>query len=50
MNKSPRCLYCSSFAKFNTADANAIFGELCDKYHGDAFRPPVKHGSPRLLL
>ena len=36
MSKSPRCLYSSSFAKFNTAGANAIFGELCDKYHGDA--------------
>lgn len=36
MSKSPRCLYSSSFAKFNTTNANAIFGELCDKYHGDA--------------
>lgn len=36
MNKSPRRLYSGSFAKFNTADANAAFGELCGKYHGDA--------------
>ena len=31
-----RCLYDSSFKKFLETDDNAIFGELCDKYHGEA--------------
>ncbi len=31
-----RCLYNSSFEEFLKADDNAIFGELCDNYHGDA--------------
>ena len=31
-----RCLYNSSMTEFvGTAD-NVIFGELCDKYHGEA--------------
>ena len=33
---SSRCLYNSSFKKFISADDNFIFGELCDKYHGEA--------------
>ncbi len=36
MNKSPRCLYHSSLADFAIADETAIFGILCDNYHGDA--------------
>ena len=36
MSQSPRCLYDSSFAQFNKADDDAIFGVLCDKYHGEA--------------
>lgn len=35
MNNSPRCLYSSSFAQFNTADPNAVLGILCDKYFGN---------------
>ena len=31
-----RCLYDSSFNKFLETDDNAIFGTLCDKYHGEA--------------
>ena len=31
-----RCLYNSNFEDFLKADDNAIFGELCDNYHGDA--------------
>lgn len=31
-----RCLYDSSFKKFLELDDNAIFGTLCDKYHGEA--------------
>lgn len=31
-----RCLYNSNFKKFNIADENALFGILCDNYHGDA--------------
>lgn len=31
-----RCLYDSSFKKFLESDDNAIFGTLCDKYHGEA--------------
>lgn len=36
MATSPRCLYSSSFAQFNTADPNAVFGVLCENYHGEA--------------
>ena len=36
MRKSPRCLYHNDLASFLTADENAIFGVLCDQYHGDA--------------
>ena len=35
MYKNPRCLYNNSFTNFLTQDKNAIFGEICDKYHGD---------------
>ncbi len=31
-----RCLYNNSFEEFIKTDDNAILGELCDKYHGDA--------------
>lgn len=31
-----RCLYNSSFKNFINTDNNTIFGELCDKYHGEA--------------
>ncbi len=33
---SNRCLYNSSFDKFNNAEDNSLFGLLCDNYHGDA--------------
>lgn len=36
MSKSPRCLFHSNLAVFSYADENAIFGILCDNYHGDA--------------
>lgn len=36
MSTSPRCLYNSSFAQFNTADPSAVFGALCENYHGEA--------------
>ncbi len=36
MSTSPRCLYSSSFAQFNTADPSALFGVLCENYHGEA--------------
>lgn len=35
MATSPRCLYSSSFAQFNTTDPNAVLGILCDKYFGN---------------
>ena len=31
-----RCLYNSSFDEFIKVDSNAIFGTLCDNYHGEA--------------
>ena len=31
-----RCLYNSSIKEFLNKDDNIIFGELCDKYHGEA--------------
>lgn len=36
MNNSPRCLYYASLSEFSYADENAVFGILCDHYHGDA--------------
>lgn len=36
MVHNPRCLYNNSFEQFNIENDNAIFGALCDNYHGDA--------------
>ncbi len=36
MSQSPRCLFHSNLAAFSAADENAVFGVLCDNYHGDA--------------
>lgn len=36
MTTSPRCLFASSFAQFYSTDSNAVFGVLCEKYHGEA--------------
>lgn len=36
MINSPRCLYENSIEAFLNEDRNAIFGVLCDGYHGDA--------------
>ena len=36
MNTNPRCLFNSDFSTFLYKDTNAIFGALCDNYHGDA--------------
>lgn len=36
MINSNRCLYSNSFVKFCEEDDNAIFGTLCENYHGDA--------------
>ena len=35
-DKSPRCLYHSDMASFLKQSREAIFGTLCDSYHGDA--------------
>lgn len=36
MNKNPRCLYESSLHDFLSEGSNAVFGDLCAGYHGDA--------------
>lgn len=36
MNNIPRCLYSSDFHSFINGEAEAIFGTLCNNYHGDA--------------
>ena len=36
MKKSPRCLYQNGVDSFICEDENAIFGVLCDQYHGEA--------------
>ncbi len=36
MGTSPRCLYESDLRTFLEKDPDAIFGILCDRYHGDA--------------
>lgn len=41
MNNNPRCLY-NSFDEFINEDANAILGELCDRYHGNALTTTIE--------
>ena len=36
MGKSPRCLYNNDIETFLSREKEAIFGILCDNYHGDA--------------
>ena len=36
MSKTPRCLFNSDISSFLLKDRSAIFGELCENYHGDA--------------
>ena len=36
MIQNPRCLYHNNFEQFKIENDNAIFGALCDNYHGDA--------------
>ncbi len=36
MGTSPRYLYKNDIASFCREDSNAVFGQLCDRYHGDA--------------
>ncbi len=42
MNNNPRCLYNNSFDEFINEDANAILGELCDRYHGNALTTTIE--------
>ena len=42
MNNNPRCLYNNTFGKFINEDANAILGELCDRYHGNALTTTIE--------
>lgn len=37
MNKNPRCLYENNLSEFLSKERDAIFGNLCEGYHGDAF-------------
>lgn len=36
MNKNPRCLYENDLSDFLSKERDAIFGNLCEGYHGDA--------------
>lgn len=36
MKKSPRCLYNNDLKTFLNTEKEAIFGELCNNYHGDS--------------
>lgn len=42
MNNNPRCLYNNTFDEFINEDANAILGELCDRYHGNALTTTIE--------
>lgn len=42
MNNNPRCLYNNGFDEFINEDANAILGELCDRYHGNALTTTIE--------
>ena len=36
MGKSPRCLFESDIKTFLEKEKESVFGELCERYHGDA--------------
>lgn len=42
MNNNPRCLYNNTFDEFINEDANAILGELFDRYHGNALTTTIE--------
>lgn len=42
MNNNSRCLYNNTFDKFINEDANAILGELCERYHGNALTTTIE--------
>lgn len=50
MNNNPRCLYNNTFDKFINENANAILGELCDRYHGNALTTTIERGRMKLQL
>ena len=37
-----RCLYSSSFEKFNNTDKDSVLGVLCDNYHGAALTTTIE--------
>lgn len=50
MNNNPRCLYDNGFDKFINEEANAILGELCDRYHGNALTTTIEAWKNEILL
>ncbi len=42
MNNNPRCLYNNTLDEFINEDENAILGELCDRYHGNALTTTIE--------
>ena len=45
-----RCLYNSSFEKFNNADKDSILGVLCDNYHGAALTTTIEAWKEELSI
>ena len=49
-HNNARCLYNNSIAGFNNEDENAIFGMLCDSYHGDALTTTREAWKAEIIL
>ena len=50
MTKNPRCLYQSTIEEFIKADETAVFGMLCDNYHGDALTTTREAWKSEILI
>jgi len=50
MNRSPRCLFNSSFEIFLGLDTNAILGALCDNYHGTALTTTIEAWKSEIVI
>lgn len=50
MNNSARCLYNNSITGFNNENETAIFGMLCDCYHGDALTTTREAWKAEIIL
>lgn len=50
MKNHPRCLYHSDFKSFLNTSPNAILGELCDRYHGNALTTTIEAWKNEIII